>query len=348
MTNEELLKSISDMLKKHEDYLSDNPDVFLGIQERFLDAIGYGDSESLEKAEDDEGKPKVSRSGYSDWQPKDKYDENHQADIDKYMEMGLSHREAERMAGAHDHEGMDFGQSMENNKTNPSVPSDLLHDLVLRDAGLKFKQDIESTDDIDVKQSPQKFAGREHIKAHDEAYADYDKDYKAFLNELDEQDLHPLEYDEAVSNWQKEWHEKNPEAKEKMAGSAEAGKIFDEAKQTREESIEERKKEIAFGSAPSDMDMQTAAQSVGTKGERGYEASTFKDPASIMQEQSPEYFDNVRRDFEEKLNQNPEAKERHAAMPSRDRQPKPLPVRTLSPEEIKAQYGDKYKIKGDE
>ena len=47
------------------------------------------------------------------------------------------------------------------------------------------------------------------------------------------------------------------------------------------------------------------------------------------------------------MGQNPEAKERHDAMPSRDRAMQPGKVKTFTPEEIKAQYGDKYKIKGE-
>lgn len=39
MKKEELLKSISDMLKKHEDFLNENPEIFHAIEDRFFKAI---------------------------------------------------------------------------------------------------------------------------------------------------------------------------------------------------------------------------------------------------------------------------------------------------------------------
>ena len=362
MTNEELLKSISSMLKKHENYLSENPDVFLGIQERLLNAIGY---EDLEKNEDD--KKKVSKHGYRDWQPKDlnEYTPEQQEEMQAYMDEGWSHREAERFVGAHDPPA-DFMKALDH-KVNPSQPSDKMIEM-MREVALNYKKRSAKMEGerADARLQPQKYASHRDLKAHQEAYGDYDKDYKEFLEELDKQDLHPLDYDEAVSKWQEEWHANNPDAKDQMVESADAGKVYGEADKARKERIEEGKMNIiqggqaggetgmsqfseeAAGGIGDDMDMQTAAQMIGgAKGEAGYEASTFKDPAAIFREQNPEYVAELKSKLEKELGKNPEAKERHAAMPPRDRTPKqqPSPVRTLSPEEIQAQYGDKYKIK---
>lgn len=361
MTNEELLKSISGMLKTHEDYLSENPEIFYGIQERLLNAIGY---EDLEKAEDDD-KPKVSRSGYRDWQPKKdhEYTPEQLEAIKGHLDEGYSHREAERFANAHDAPS-DFFSAL-SSKINPSQPSDKYMDMA-RELALNYKKRAAEREGetAEAERSPQKFASHRDVKAHQEAYGDYHKDYHEFLSQLDEQDLHPLEYDEAVSEWEKDWHEKNPGAREKMAESAEGGKVFQEAKESRaakrkageqdiltaaasgggETTVGEFSEEAA-GAGDIDPSMQTAAQMVGgAKGEGGYEAGTVKSPAAIFAEQNPEYVASLREKLGNRLSQNPEAKERHDAMPTRDRQPKPAPVKTLTPEEIQAQYGDKYKI----
>ena len=200
------------MLKRHEDYLNDNPDVFYGIQGRLLKAIDYGAQEDLEKAD----KPKVSRSGYRDWQPKEDndYSPEQQTEIKRHMEQGYSHREAERFANAHD-SPKDF-QAALNHKVNPSQPSDK-HLETLRDLALDYKKRSAKLEgeQASAGTNPQKYASHRNLQSHDEAYADYDKEYGSFLKELDDQDLHPNEYDEAVSKWQGDWHEKNPDAQEK-------------------------------------------------------------------------------------------------------------------------------------
>jgi len=436
MTNEELLKSISDMLKAHEDYLNENPDIFLGIQDRFLDAISYG-SEDLTKAEDnrsgffspedienikdmdldqakkylsnrvsdkpnarehntknalnniksaqsidalganlqdsmlayarkDKRLPKSSKSGYRDWQPRDDYSPEQQAKIKEHMDEGWSHREAERFANAHQGP-KDFSSALDH-RVNPSQPSSKMLDT-MKEYALEYKQRANKREgeNADAGINPQKFASHQDIKAHEEAYGDYDKDYKSFLKDLDEKDLHPLEYDEAVSKWQDDWHKQNPEAKDKMVAAADAGKVYGEANQARSEKLDEGRMSLIQGgnasgesstgefsdsaSAGNDADnsMQTAAQMVGgAKGEGGYEAGTVKDPNAIFREQNPEFVAQLKQKLASKLGQNPEAKERHDAMPPRARMPKeqqPGAVKRLTPEEIQAQYGDKYNVK---
>jgi len=378
MTNEELLKSISSMLKNNEDYLKENPEIFYGIQERLLKAIGYEDTENLEKAQD-EKKSKVSRSGYRDWQPKDEkhYTPEQQKVIKDHMDQGFSHREAERFANAHDRIG-DF-EAMRNSKVNPSHPSDAFLEM-FRPHALEFKQRAakQAGEQADPSLNPQMYAGHRHDKAHGEAFADYDKDYTDFLGELDKQDLHPNEYDDAVSKWQSDWHAKNPKARDKMIQAADQGaEAHKEAKQKRDERIQEGQlnliqagqagpgstssefsEDAGSGHGDGDMDFQTAAQMIGgQKGEAGYEAGMVKDPNAIFREQHPEFVQQLKQKLANKLGQNPEAKQRHDAMPPRERtvvrrpaasQPsQPSPVKTFTPEEIKAQYGDKYKVKGD-
>ena len=352
------------MLKEHEDYLKENPDVFLGIQDRFFDAINLDGSETLEKAEDK--KKKISKSGYRDWQSKKDYTPEQQAKIEEHVKDGWSHREAERFANAHD-APKDFTSALEH-RVNPSQPSEKMLG-VMKDHALKYKQRAANLEGetADPGINPQKYATHKANKAHEEAYGDYDKEYKDFLGKLDEQDLHPNEYDEAVSKWQDDWHKQNPEAKDKMVAAADAGKVYGEANQARSEKLDEGRMSLIQGgnasgesstgefsdsaSAGNDADnsMQTAAQMVGgAKGEGGYEAGTVKDPNAIFREQNPEFVAQLKQKLASKLGQNPEAKERHDAMPPRARMPKeqqPGAVKRLTPEEIQAQYGDKYNVK---
>ena len=50
MNSEELLKSISSILKKHKDFLNDNPEIFYTIEDRLYKAVDdeYDDEEDAE------------------------------------------------------------------------------------------------------------------------------------------------------------------------------------------------------------------------------------------------------------------------------------------------------------
>lgn len=70
MKTEKLLKNISNMIKKHEDFLSDNPEIFLSIQDRLLKAIDDYD-EDLEYAGGDYDAGDVNQEfsgGYEDFE----------------------------------------------------------------------------------------------------------------------------------------------------------------------------------------------------------------------------------------------------------------------------------------
>lgn len=366
VNNEDLLKSISELLKKHESYLSDNPEVFLGIQDRLFDAIGY--EENLEKADDNpEGKPKKSsKHGYTDWVAGTEYSPEQQADIEHWMNEGFSHREAERFANAHK-PPVDLMSAL-SHKINPSQPSDRMLDM-MREIALDYKRraSTQAGESADPRFNPIKSAAHKSGQAHQDVYGNYANDYKKFLAELDEQDLHPLEYDDAVSQWKQQWHDQNPDARESMIQSAESGsQAFTEAGQARQQELEEGALDLISGgmrgegasvgefseqaSGGQAIDAQTAAQMVGgAKGESGYEAGIFKDPATSFRERNPEYVESLKQRLAQKLGQNPEAQERHSAMPQRDRTPRvtsqqPGEVKRFTPEEIEAMYGDQYKV----
>ncbi len=149
-----------------------------------------------------------------------------------------------------------------------------------------------------------------------------------------------------------------------MIGSAESGKVFDEANTARKQKLDESELNIITGGASSaggasgefseeasgsnlSPSMQTAAQMVGgIKGESGYEAGSVKDPSAIFREQNPEYVANLERKLASKLGKNPEAKERHDAMPLRSRTPQPGGVKIMRGADIPQELKDKYETKG--
>ena len=74
MNSEELLKSISATLKKHEEFLNNNPEMFNAIEYRLFKAI---DDEYEDEGYDDEGFGEDEFSGMFDDKPEDEnYDKD--------------------------------------------------------------------------------------------------------------------------------------------------------------------------------------------------------------------------------------------------------------------------------
>ena len=54
MRAEELLKNISEMLKKHEDFLNSNPEIFYAIEDRLYKAVGDDEYDPYADEDDSE------------------------------------------------------------------------------------------------------------------------------------------------------------------------------------------------------------------------------------------------------------------------------------------------------
>lgn len=395
MNKEELLKNISGMLKKHEDYLNSNPEVFYAIQDRLVKAIDYEDWEGEEPQDEEEGgygegygddlfdripdedeeqgfedagdddeaarwlaenepgavdegreapadideaqadegaqpkreeepavadKPKKRSSRYTDWKPKDKYEEHHESAIKELMDQGYSHREAERMAGAHDAPG-DFYSALKHT-VNPSEPSpkmleqmkSLSHEW-LRNAARKGDEAAEA------ERNPQKYSSGKAIAAHEGAHKDFHEAYKDFLGSDELKGLKGRARHQAIKEWKKNFHEENPEYKEKAASVAGVGKEYESASEARRKRREEGTQAIleagmarggdeggyssqAAGGTGQGMSTQQAAQMVGgEKGEGGYTANIQKDPAAVFAERNPDYVKHLRGKLEGKLDE---------------------------------------------
>lgn len=385
MNAEDLLKSISELIKKNEQFFIDNPEVFSIIEQRLHKAIDYEDyqpeeedeedfyNDSYDEAgisdlfddipeedidedmdgeiEDDEAaqwlrendedldsedisdidndgdaeltpeaqqevkendaqtdKKKVSSSGYRDWVAKDKYEPHHQKAIDKLMAEGWSHREAERMAGAHD-SPTDF-QSALKHKIKPTQPSERMLSEMRSLAGDWLRNaERKIGESADARKNPIKHASAKALTAHEDVHGDFHRAYNDFLNSDDVKGLRGRERHKAISTFKNKWHSENPDLRERAIEVANTGKTFKEAEQARAQHLLEGHEAVQdvgkldpnagsageFSSAASgmpggQMTSQGAAQMAGgTKEEGGYSAGVVKDPAMVFAEGHKDY-----------------------------------------------------------
>lgn len=406
MKKEELLKGISDLLKKHENYLNSNPEVFHAIENRLFKAIDYGnwegednqdkyddeedysgqgygddlfdripdedneegfqdsqDSEELDDAdkwlaenesstssetgdnldadevgsvqqevqEEPKPEPQKRSSRYLDWKPQDKYEDKHQAVMDKHMTDGYSHREAERMAGAHKAPN-DFYSALKHT-TNPSEPSpkmleqmkSLSHEW-LRNANRKGDEAAEA------EVNPIKHASGKTIAAHEAAHGEFADAHNAFINSDEVKALKGRDRHNAVKAFKADWHEKNPEHRDKAIAAADSGKVLQDATEARNKARTEGSQallEAGMSSGKSgnggysdtaagfsgEMSDQQAAQMIGgEQTEGGYNANIKKDPSAVFAERNPEYIKHLKGKLEGKL--NPQQTQRMAGIDS--------------------------------
>lgn len=394
MKKEQLLKGISNLLKKHEDYLNDNPEVFHAIEERFFKAIDdeydyqdyldendpnathddeqdyggdygdqlfdrapnediyeeeFGDNEqdfegdeaakwladqeaAAAGATDDapqdninadengdvkEEKPK-RRSRYLDWKPQDEYKDHHKEAIDKFMEEGYSHREAERLAGAHQAPG-DFYSALKHT-VNPSEPSPkMLEQMKQLAHGWLKNADAKRDEASEASVNPIRHASAKTIAAHNEAHGDFSNAYNNFINSDEVSGLKGRERHKAIREFKQKWHADNPDHRQNAIAAADSGKVVGEAMDARNQARTESSQALlnaGMSSGDTDsMSSQMAAQMVGgEKGEGGYQTNVKKDPSVHFAENNKAYIDHLRSKLEGKL--SPEQTQRMSGIDS--------------------------------
>ena len=310
---EALTKLKEKLLKAREDDYEDNDIQDYGLGEEDLAGLNVTDdpfseedddaakwlkeqegkqAEGSEEAPDQEApkEKKVSSSGYSDWAARNDYSPEHQAAIKQHMEDGYSHREAERLAGAH--QGPTDFQTALTHSVRPSQPSERMLSELRGMAGPWLKNaDRYSKLNADPEKNPQKFAAGQMLQAHETHSKDYNKDYHNFLSSDDVKGLSGRDRHKAVRDWKNQWHSDNPEHKENIGNVSDAQKHYKEAGDVRQKSLQERIHHITSGGVgmPVDMSMAEAAQHVGgQKTDEGYSATTVKDPSVSFAQSNPE------------------------------------------------------------
>lgn len=403
MNKEELLKNISGLLKKNEEFLNGNPEIFHAIEDRLFKAIDYEDWEG-EEDQDDEGdyeggygddlfdqvpdedygdiedseelddadrwlaendaaagreadvdsddidaagpveteepavqqEPKAEAkqkksSRYLDWKARDKYEDHHQAAIEQHMKDGYSHREAERLAGAHE-SPTDFYSALKHT-VNPSEPSPkMLEQMKQLAHGWLQNANRQQDASADASMNPVKHASGKMLQSHEDAHGDFSSAYNEFLGSDELKGLRGRDRHNAIKQWKAQYHEANPEYRDRATSSASASKVHNEANEARAKRREEGMQAIldagksggdlaggysaeAAGGVESGMSAQHAAQMVGgEKGESGYSANIKKDPAAVFAERNPEYIKHLRGKLEGKL--SPEQSQRMAGIDS--------------------------------
>lgn len=293
-----------------------------------------GSSEEYDKPKAKEEPTRTSRM--AQWKARDKYEPHHDAAIKDYMKQGYSHREAERLAGAHQ-APTNFYDALRSS-TRPSEPSPkmleqmkgLAHEW-LRNADRKTSESAEA----DV--NPQKYASAKTLAAHDAAHKDFNTAYNSFLESDEVKNLTGRARHQAIQAWKGKWNEENPEHKQAAVEAASSGKALKEANQARKQRLQEGAASIltagfssgednpmagefssgAAGETPETRGMQAAAQSVGGEQDEesgGFQTSVKKDPNLVFAEQHPEYVKQLKSKLAAKM--APEQMQRLTAVDS--------------------------------
>lgn len=295
----------------HQDYQLDENDMPEGMRvtddphededsdeaAKFLKEHGEKSSSGKEAAakESEEPQKVKSSSGYSDWKPQAKYAAEHETKMKKLMADGYSHREAERITGAH--QGPKNFQDALKHTVKPSQPSAKMQGELKELAGHWLdRADRHAKLNADPEKNPQKFAAGKMMQAHEAHAKDFNEAHNDFLNSENLKGLKGMERHKAIQAWKNDWKGKNPEYNEKAGDVSEAQKHYKEASGAKQKNLDEALQHIlGGGQTEGAMSMQEAAQHVGgEKGESGYTASTFKDPSASFAENNPEFVNRNR------------------------------------------------------
>lgn len=258
-----------------------------------------------------EEKPAKSKSGYSDWAPRNDYSAEHQAAMKKLMDDGYSHREAERMVGAY--QGPKDMQSALKHTVRASAPSARMLSELKELAGhwLDNARRHEMVN-AEVEKNPDKFAAGKLMQAHEDHTKKFKEDYDNFLNSDEVKNLKGLARHKAVSEWKKNWQSQNPdyaEGHKKVAEAQTAFKQAYEAKRSHRDKLNDLIGRMAGGGMEGETyGAQEAAQHVGggKDDEGAYTAHTFMDPAAAFAQNNPEYIKAKQQELQGQQQQQPQ------------------------------------------
>jgi len=266
----------------NEDFEDDAAAQWLKEQE------GKGKAEpeaETEDAKEDKSAESPKKRYMSEWKPREDYSDKEKADIEEHMKNGYTHREAERLAGAHKGH-MDFRAAM-NSGILPSMMSDKMMEqlkplarewLENADRHEKMKADPESNT---VKRMTGKM-----MEAHEQHLGNYNKAYHDFLGSEDLKGKKGRERHQAIQEWKNKWKQDNPDFHEGVKQVSEAQRKFGYNQGTAKTTAQQRWEEIVGGKhMPTDMSESEALQHLGGgKSEEGYQGTILKDPTAAFSE----------------------------------------------------------------
>jgi hypothetical protein len=285
-----VLKKAADDYEKHGMSIVDEPD-----------QSGEDDDEAAKWLKEQEGKKEESKPSkvYSkDWEPRSDYSAKEAEAVKKFIDEGYSHREAERLAGAH--KGPRDYQSALKSGVNPSMPSDKMMGH-LKGLAKEWLENARSHDlaNADEMKNPMKHASGQMEQAHKGHTADFHQAYSDFLASDEVKNLSPRERHSVVNQWKTQWKKDNPEYQEGMENVSRVQNKFADAAKNVEQKGKDIEQHIARGgvSQVPEMTDQEAMQHLGGgKSEEGYGGSIIQDPAAAFAAKNPNYVKMLNQD----------------------------------------------------
>jgi hypothetical protein len=239
------------------------------------------------------------RSYSKDWEPRTDYSPKHAEAIKKLIADGYSHREAERLAGAH--KGPKDYKSALRSGINPSMPSDKMMGH-LKGMAKEWLEAARSHDlaNADEMKNPMKHASGQMEQAHKEVTADYHKAYGEFLSSDQIKNLSPRDRHRAIQEWKGKWKQENPDYEEGLDNVSRTQAKFADAAKNIEQKNKETEEHIARGgvSEVPEMTDQEAMQHLGGgKNEEGLTTgSIIQDPTAAFAAKNPKYIKILNQD----------------------------------------------------
>lgn len=247
----------------------------------------------LKEQEGEKVASEPTRAPYSkNWQARTDYSPKEAESVNKLIEDGYSHREAERLAGAH--KGPKNYRDALRSGINPSTPSDKMmgHLKGLAKEWLDTARSHELANADEMK-NPIKHASGQMEQAHKEHVGDYHQAYSDFLSSDTVKNLSPRDRHKAVQDWKGKWKQDNPDYDKGLGDVSQVQSKFADAAKNIEQKNKDVSEHIARGgvSMVPEMSDQEAMQHLGGgKSEEGYTSgSIIKDPVAAFAAKHPNY-----------------------------------------------------------
>lgn len=309
-SNKSELYSIAQILCKHREELAKYPEEFHSIlsnlkkaaveDEDGMSIVDHPDESGEDEDDADkwlkeqgsqkEGQPAERKQYTKDWQPRSDYSPKEQAALKQLMDQGYSHREASRIAGTHK-EPSDFRSALKSG-ISPSMMSDKMRGdlkplakqwLEEHDRQEKAKADPESNT---VKRQSGQLAA-----AYDKHMGGFQNEYDKFLNSDAVKGLKGKARHQAVTKWQQDWEDQNPQHKQGQAEVSSAAKQFAYDQSKAKQTVADKHQHIMSGgqSSGETMSAQEALQHLGGgKTEEGYQGTITQDPSASFAARNPQ------------------------------------------------------------
>jgi len=292
------LKKAIDNYEKRGMSVTDDPDK-ADADDGTGDADEWLQQKEQEKPTSAESTKPSATSHSKDWQPRSDYSADELSSIKNLIDTGYSHREAERLSGAH--RGPKDYRSALRSGVNPSMPSDKMMGH-LKDLAKEWLENARSHDlaNADEMKNPMKHASGQMEQAHKGHTGDYHQAYSDFLSSDAIKNLSPRERHGAVQEWKSKWKQDNPDYEEGLSGVSQVQTKFADAAKNIEQKNKETEEHIArggVGGTPQMSDQEAMQHLGGGKSDEGYTGGSFvKDPAAVFAAKNPKYVKLLNKD----------------------------------------------------